>query len=87
MKVYIVEGTCGEYADVQQWLVSAHKNVESAEAKIDLLTAKLEEFGLDRSLYGQEYSDAYLKMRDFDPLFCTDYTGTIYDYYEMELEE
>ena len=84
--VWIVEGATGEYSDHCEWPVDAWDNKEAAEARVAFLGAKYREIvGVHTDRYTDEYEAAKEKMREFDPSFRCDYTGTRYHCYEVTL--
>ena len=79
MKIYAVFGFTGEYSDHSAWPVKAFKAENGAQ-----------DFCLEANKIakGVEKLESCLR-EDFehslDPNFECDYTGTYYDYYEIEL--
>lgn len=81
MKIYVVIGQTGEYSDNTQWLVRAYKTEKEAQ-----------DFCLMAIKWAEEYHRKYRRtiyaehpLPDFDSGFKMDYTGTIYEYKEVEL--
>jgi len=88
MKIYVVQGSTGEYSDHREWLVKAFKSQEKAQDFVSFLDSKLLELGLKyESVYTHEDMEKEEKMMEFDPQFQFDYTGTMYSILEVELEE
>jgi len=94
--IYVVSGTCGEYSDRSEWTVKAFTTRESANAFADRLVATMQELGARRVrnepgwVFPERFS-APQKIHDamgaLDPSFSTDYTGTSYTVYPVDLEE
>ncbi len=87
MKIYIVEGRTGEWADAREWPVKAFKEEEKAKAFKQLLNDTAKKLGVYSS--GLRLNDGQANvalMQELDPGVSIDYTGVQYDYYELELE-
>lgn len=88
MKIYIVNGTTGEYSDRSEWAVEAWTTKEAAEARVRDLGDKLQASGVATLGYGDQKRAAEEKFRtdpDGDPGFSCDYTGTSWFVTECEL--
>jgi hypothetical protein len=90
MKAYLIEGRCGEYSDHRTWPVCAYLNEARARDKVDQLERNAKEaavkFGDDFRYH--LYDDKVAKeIREFigDSSFQSDYTGTSYHYYEIDI--
>lgn len=93
MKVWIVEGSTGEYEDRQQWIVKAFASEEQAEA----LQARLNQARLNNILkenqlhyYNVTERDDYRipnELLDLDQNAEVDYTGASYSLYSIDVEE
>jgi hypothetical protein len=81
-KIYIVEGSTGEYSDHREWLVAAYYSEQNAQAHVLRATQRANELYV-------EHKDAYYNIpsgaNQHDPQMSSDYTGTRYNYYETEL--
>lgn len=86
-KIWMVGGTSGEYSDRTEWVVDAWRSEAEAKARVEELKRRYLELGGD-SMYRIEDWDerqkTYDKMRETDPAFQADYTGT--EWYVCELE-
>ena len=89
MKIYIVEGSTGEYSDHCEWAVKAFVSEQKAK---DLVTKASEVANeifacseLDRS--DIKYVDRWKATNPFDLGMQMDYNGTRYKYYDIELDE
>ena len=90
MKIYVVFGHCGEYSDHTRWPVRAYRTEERAQEECIDLIKKAKELTAPKTVtYGgdefTQYYDRGSEKSDWDPDFRTDYTGTEYDYEEVEL--
>lgn len=88
MKVWIVEGSTGEYEDRQQWIVKAFASEERAEA----LQARLNDILKENQLhyYNVTERDDYRvpnELLDLDQNAEVVYTGACYYVYSIEIEE
>lgn len=86
MKIYIVEGSTGEYSDRRNWNVIAYTNKQEAEDHAFNATKRAKEifpFREDFWEYNRSEFPDRLK-NEFDPRMDMDYTGT--DYYVTEVE-
>ena len=87
-KIFVVFGTTGEYSDRTEWLVDARHTNEAAKARVFFLEDKMRALGAVGSEYFKMRGDAALEaMKEFDPHFSMDYTGTSYYYSSVELKE
>lgn len=73
--IYVVEGNCGEYSDRTNWLVKAFSQSESAIEFRDKLHNLAVSTG---AKVGSVDKDGEAKMKEIDPQFRSDYTGTEY---------
>lgn len=81
MKIYLVEGSTGEYSDAQDWIVCAYRSKEKAEEHASKATQRSKE--LQNENWRYQNMDAR-GVNEFDSNFQMDYTGT--DYYVIETE-
>lgn len=90
MKAYLIEGRCGEYSDRRTWPVCAYLNKARARDKVEHLTLKAKEaaveFGEDfrYNVWDETVRKAICAFIG-DPNFQSDYTGTTYHYYEIDI--
>lgn len=87
-KIWIVEGSTGEYSDANYWQVCAFRDEQKAKDYteelcklckcIDTLCNYNDEYELDECGY-------YKQIIKLDPRFIRYYTGTYYTAYEVEL--
>lgn len=85
-KIYIVQGSSGEYSDREEWLVCAYVNQQQAENHVLKATARAKE------LYAQipdrwSSSQILAGANEYDPAMRTHYAGTIYYVGETTLDE
>ena len=91
MKIYIVEGSTGEYSDHCEWIVCAFADKTKAEELVLKATERAKkifaemESDLQSVWYGGDRSGKY--VNEFDPGMNMGYTGTYYTYYETELRD
>lgn len=79
-KIWIVEGTTGEYSDRFDWTVCAYTSKEKAEQHArDAMQRAMEISKSRRTRY-----DTPKGINEFDPNMQMDYTGT--EYYTVETE-
>ncbi len=81
MKIYIVEGSTGEYSDRSEWVVCAFRSKEKAEELASKATLRAKELQGENWRY-QSTEDR--GINEFDLEMNMDYTGT--DYYVIETE-
>lgn len=89
-KIYIVEGSTGEWSDHREWPVVAYKIKDLAEAHVVLATRRSNE------LYALHQKDCSwdddddphrVKNNEYDPNMQYDYNGTHYRIYEVDVYE
>ena len=80
MKVYVVRGSCGEYSDYRMWDVKAFASERAASDFCTGLNLWCIENGVAKD------SDYSLKC-PLDPNFESDYTGTSYHVWDIEVED
>lgn len=88
MKIWLVYGETGDYADHHEWVVDAWPTEEQANARVQFLTEKMRELGLnDRSRDGKAgWTAAKKEMRKEDVFFDVDYGGMTYSVGHTELK-
>jgi hypothetical protein len=81
MKIYIVEGTTGDYSDRTDWVVCAFRSKKKAEDLAHKAMRRAKEIQISRpSRY-----DAPKGENEFDAKMQMDYTGTEYYIVECDL--
>ena len=101
--IWVVSGQCGEYSDRCEWTVRAFLTEAAANAYREKLVQAMRDGGAVEQPYDEdggggggllpyprfsEEGDAFRKkMRELDDGFYTDYTGTSYTVYRVDLEE
>jgi hypothetical protein len=83
MKIYIVEGTTGEYSDRQDWTVCAYRSEKKAEDHVRNAMLRAKE--IEKSREDQYHVAA--GVNEFDPDMRMDYTGTEHYTVECELKD
>jgi hypothetical protein len=89
-EIYVVFGQTGEYTDHRDWPVKAFIFEQSAK---DFVEKVSEEYRRLKVKYSSSGSMWFWYMRDkgdfnsLDPRMETDYTGTEYYYFPVDLEE
>ena len=97
-KIYILQGTTGEYSDRTDWIVRAYTDEAKAiGAQMDVTDALarlwklMEEKDIhyydlyDHESLDSETKELYQQVSDIDPKFQMDYTGTSWWVKECEL--
>jgi hypothetical protein len=83
MKVFIVEGACGEYDDYVEWPVAAYLVEELAKAHVK---GAEEGFLNLKKIYG--FYDIPNDVKNpYDPSMNVSYTGPKYYYYALEISD
>lgn len=81
MKIYLVQGTTGEYSDRTDWVVCAYRSKQKAEDHASkAMHRAMELFKSGWRSYNSE------EVNEFDPGMRIDYTGTEYTTFEVELK-
>jgi len=91
--IYIVRGQTGIYDDHYEWNVMAFTDKQQAQFRVSILHTILKEHnalyenGIDCAAYNDKDVKALLEseIKNFDPHFSLDYTGTEYQIEELEL--
>lgn len=79
MKIYIVEGTTGEYSDRSEWPVAAYADESLAQQHAEAAKRWYEE----HDCFERHYDEIF--QNPFDPFMHINYTGTDWTVYEVEL--
>jgi hypothetical protein len=79
MTIFVVEGSTGEYSDHREWPVMAYRDEAAAKAHVEAATRRAND------LKAQHACDIPDGANEHDPGMQTDYTGTRYYYYAVEL--
>ena len=87
MKIFVVFGQTGEYSDYREWPVKAFVCEEKTKKFMEDVTAEYKRLR-DKYSKGRYDSWSYRveEVERLDPKMETDYTGTTYHYFEMELD-
>ena len=80
IKIWIVEGTTGEYSDRSDWVVCAYQSEQKAEEHVRNAMLRAKEI---QSTRPSRY-DVVKGINEFDPKMQMDYTGT--EYYTVECD-
>lgn len=86
MKIYVVEGHTGEYSDRNDWPVKAFVHEPAAQAFVDACTKEILPYNIKNKYDAVNWERIRNAKSPLDPNLQIDYTGTHYDYYEVELE-
>lgn len=87
-KIFIIEGTTGEYSDRSNWIVEAYADENAAKTQTEKLNRLVKEAeGTKESYYGAQFTNAFKKLQELDPCAAIDYTGTDYTVFETLLKE
>lgn len=86
-KIWVVQGSTGEYSDHREWLVGYYLTEKEAQQSVTFLEQMS---AVAESMKGQDYQYTYYApaskfMEQFDPYFQQDYIGTNYSAYEVEI--
>jgi hypothetical protein len=90
-KIYLIEGTTGEYSDRQTWFVCAYRDKEKAYSRVSALIEKAKAAQLhttNRSYVGLSCEDTAKRVAaNFSPAEAgyVDYTGLDWTVAEVEL--
>lgn len=88
MKIWIVEGSTGEYSDHSEWPVKAYTTEAAAKEMVELCSAEYRRIKIRREELGLDtWDDMPVDcVHKYDPGFTEDYTGTLWRAYPIELE-
>lgn len=85
MKAYVIEGRTGEYSDHREWIVKGFLDEEKAKNFVIKATQEAQRLFSNREdKYKQKSNE---EIHSMDPYYQSDYTGTVYTYYSVEIEE
>lgn len=85
MKIYLIEGSRGEYSDHSEWIHSAVVTEQLAQERVSSLTKKFKE--LETKYEDNEYSEeARLALQEMDRDLTGFWGEPAYRYFEIELE-
>lgn len=87
MKIFIVEGSTGEYSDHDEWPVAAYKDEELAKEHVRLADEEYRVWLGGRDPYSLGYLERQEVVNSYDPEMRMDYTGLSYSYYTVELRD
>lgn len=90
MKIYVVCGVTGEYSDRYEWLTRAFVDEKVAQLYITTLENTYRTFSQDNCGYQretEEMEELNRIMRELDPKFDEDYTGTQWFIRDVEMSE
>ena len=82
MKIWVVEGTTGEYSDRNDWSVCAYMDQQKAEDHARFAMLRAMEIQKSKK---NRYDSVDLTQNEFDPKMQMDYNGTSYYTCEVEL--
>lgn len=91
-KIYVVQGSTGEYSDHTEWLVCAFQDQDKAKSHVEYLSMlarhamqECETAGLNNYHWDEQPSGKMLRLADPDARI--DYTGINYEVIEVELKQ
>lgn len=82
-EIWVVEGSTGEYSDSIQWPVAFYFSHKEAQIAVEFLS-KMKDTARSLLRDGSDGSEIAF-MKQFDPRFRADYTGTNYICYRVRL--
>ena len=83
--IWIVEGACGQYSDYCSWIVCAYPTEKQAKDHAEL-AQKYADDHKRKCEAAPDYSSRPKKESPHDSQFQTDYTGTHYSSFPIELK-
>lgn len=83
MKVYIVQGSTGEYSDHIEWLVCGYVDEKLAQERVNACSARARELIVKYTNRGDIPDGA----NEHDPRMQVDYTGVNYTYVPCIIED
>lgn len=89
MKIYIIQGSTGEYSDHKEWVVCALRDKQKAQEFIHQLVQEANTI-LSKFKNKNEWrrsNDWHPEVPSNDPQFAVDYTGFNYNLIETELRD
>ena len=89
MKIWIVEGSTGEYSDHSEWPVKAYRTEVKAKEMVELCSAEYRRITIERNRLELDYYEELpdICIHKYDKSFSECYTGTLYRCYDIELED
>lgn len=86
MKIWIVEGSTGEYSDRTDWVVCAYRTEEQAQEHAWKAMLRAKELA---KINWNHYKDKFKNVvNEYDLKMRLDYsTGTVYYHFECELKD
>ena len=92
MKIYMVQGSAGEYEDYRTWLVKAFVSEKSAQDYSQKCAAEFRRIETEAKekgtfFYDWEYEKYNISPNIYDPKMDMGYSGAQYDVVECELIE
>ena len=88
-KIYVVQGSTGEYSGHIEWLVCAFQDQDKAKSLVEYLSMLARHAMQECETAGLEYhwdeQPSGKMLRLADPNACIDYTGINYEVIEVEL--
>lgn len=89
-KVWVVQGSTGEYSDHIEWLVCGFSNEKSARELCERLSAlgrEAENQSREKTNSRHDWDEqpAGIELKSLDPKCYIDYTGLIYTAFEVEI--
>ena len=86
--IYVVVGSAGEYSDRNEWLVRAFDDEEAAKAFVLRASDKARELYAERQVQWYEKGNMdWRPISEYDPCVQLSYSGTLYYYGAVPLEE
>jgi len=84
-KIYLVEGSTGEYDDRCEWIVKAF--ISAAKAAEFVGACQKEADKLEKETPYHNYEARRNEKHSLDPYYRRDYTGVKYGFFDVELVE
>jgi len=83
MRIFVVQGSTGEYSDRTDWVVCAYKSEAAAKEHVMKAEKRAKEiFAVSQGHIWQPEPS----LNEFDPGMIMDYTGTFYTYTVTDLK-
>ena len=87
MKIHVIMGSTGEYSDRREWPVRAVRDEERAKCIVELATQRATVINESKDRYASLDEKNPAHVNEWDPDMQTDYTGTSYFYYTVDLDD